>query len=445
MNKSLILIPIFLFICLLSFVRAQYDLPVSFASFKNLVNDKGNFNELYYTIHRDLIKFVEQDDQYMSYYCLNLKVYDKGDREVFSTEEKRGLQVRTQEETHLNQDIHDILTFYIHPGKYSYELKLSGDGIELDISKTGEIIIPEYSDSQLELSTIEFCSNISTEADVPKFVKNNLLVYPNPSKKFALSNPVIFFYAEAYNLEYIEGNPATDYELSYYLLDSNNDTVKTYAHNRKAKAGNTGVIGNFINARGLPEGSYRLVLQVTDLATQQTAQQREIFYLEQLPLISEKDADVFRDQMTYIVDKRTLEIYDQLNLMGKQTFMENFWKERDPSPSTAINEFKQEYIRRWQYVNEHYVNESPNLKGWQTDRGRIYLIHGTPTDIERHYAEELSKDHEIWYYDSEKYGSKQFVFCDLTMRGRLVLIHSQAPNQQEVYDPNWRNLLDIRR
>jgi GWxTD domain-containing protein len=419
--------------------------PVSFASFKNLTDDQGNFNELYYTIARDLIRFNEEDDQYISFYKIHLTVFDKKGKEVFRKEDKRGFQVATQEETKLTQDLNEIFTFYIQPGEYSYELKLSGDGIESDISKAGEFTAPQYNDSKLELSQIEFCSNISTDANIPKFEKNNLLVYPNPSKRYALRKPIVFFYAEIYNLEYEAGESESDYELTYFLLDSNNDTVKIYANNRKEKAGNSSVIANFINARTLEEGSYRLVLKVTDLATQQTAEQSGFFNLRELPIISEKDAEIFRDQISYILDKRTLDIYDRLDLVGKQTFMENFWKERDPSPGTAINEFKQEYIRRWQYVNEHYRNESPNLKGWQTDRGRIYLIHGTPTDIERNYAEELSKDHEIWYYDSEQYGSKQFVFCDITMRGRLVLIHSQAPNQQEVYDPNWRSIIDIRK
>ena len=124
--------------------------------------------------------------------------------------------------------------------------------------------------------------------------------------------------------------------------------------------------------------------------------------------------------------------------------MENFWKERDPSPDSPFNEFKHEYLRRWQFVNDKFINESSNREGWQSDRGRIYLIHGTPTDIERYYGERSSKDHEIWIYEGDQYGVKQFVFADLTMRGRLILIHSESRNQQEVYNPDWRREIDVR-
>ena len=429
---------------LISSVQAQNTLPVSFASFRNLSDDKGNFTELYFEMAPNQIKFVQEEDYYLAPYEIRLTVYDTKRREKYSTSEKKGLKVLTEDQTDLKQEIHDIISFYIPPGDYLYELRLSGDGIVSDITKEGEFTAPDYSENNLQLSQIEFCSNISTEQSIKKFVKNNLMVYPNPSHKYPIRNPIVFFYAEIYNLQYDESGPDSDYELNYFLLDSDGDTAKTFAVNRKEKAGSTSVVSNLINARKMETGAYTLVLQVKDLSNLQVAEQKSVFFLEDLPIITEKDALEFRNQITYIVDSRTMDIYDQLDLIGKQNFMANFWKDRDPTPDTPLNEFKQEYIRRWQLVNERYGNESKTLDGWQTDRGRIYLIHGTPTDIERFYGERNVKDHEIWTYEGDQFGVKKFVFADLTMRGRLFLIHSVSRNQQEVYNPNWKRDIQAR-
>src|ERR1017187_8369653 len=65
----------------------------------------------------------------------------------------------------------------------------------------------------------------------------------------------------------------------------------------------------------------------------------------------------------------------------RETFIENFWLRRDPSPDTVEIEFKEEHYRRIAYTNEHYASGIP---GWKTDRGRIYITYGPPDEIEDH-------------------------------------------------------------
>ena len=65
----------------------------------------------------------------------------------------------------------------------------------------------------------------------------------------------------------------------------------------------------------------------------------------------------------------------------RENFIEQFWLRRDPTPDTPENEFKEEHYRRIAYANEHFASGVP---GWKTDRGRIYIIHGKPDDIDAH-------------------------------------------------------------
>ncbi len=65
----------------------------------------------------------------------------------------------------------------------------------------------------------------------------------------------------------------------------------------------------------------------------------------------------------------------------REQFIEQFWHRRDPDLRTAGNEYKEEHYRRLAYVNERFKSGVP---GWKTDRGRVYIIHGPPVEIESH-------------------------------------------------------------
>src|ERR1700735_490588 len=50
----------------------------------------------------------------------------------------------------------------------------------------------------------------------------------------------------------------------------------------------------------------------------------------------------------------------------RETFIENFWLRRDPTPDTIENEYREEHYRRIAYANEHFASGYP---GWKSDRG----------------------------------------------------------------------------
>ena len=79
-------------------------------------------------------------------------------------------------------------------------------------------------------------------------------------------------------------------------------------------------------------------------------------------------------------DERAV-FYKLANDEEREQFIEQFWLRRDPTPDTLENEFKEEHYRRIAYANEHFASGIP---GWKTDRGRIYIMHGMPDDIEEH-------------------------------------------------------------
>ena len=88
------------------------------------------------------------------------------------------------------------------------------------------------------------------------------------------------------------------------------------------------------------------------------------------------------DQEKYIL--QNLDTDQELNL-----FLQDFWIKRDPSPGTTINEFRDDYLERFRTANF-------SLGGWQSDRGRVFIIYGIPEDIV------ISSDIEIWVYNKKE-------------------------------------------
>jgi GWxTD domain-containing protein len=88
------------------------------------------------------------------------------------------------------------------------------------------------------------------------------------------------------------------------------------------------------------------------------------------------------EDVVYIITREEKAVFSNLNTdEERERFIEQFWFRRDPDPRTSINEFKEEHYRRLAYANERFESGEP---GWKTDRGRIYIIHGQPDQIEPH-------------------------------------------------------------
>ncbi len=88
------------------------------------------------------------------------------------------------------------------------------------------------------------------------------------------------------------------------------------------------------------------------------------------------------EDVVYIITDEEKQAFKQLKTDDeRQTFVENFWLRRDPTPDTEENEYKEEHYRRIAYANDHFASGIP---GWKTDRGRIYITYGPPDEIDSH-------------------------------------------------------------
>lgn len=88
----------------------------------------------------------------------------------------------------------------------------------------------------------------------------------------------------------------------------------------------------------------------------------------------------FYETARLVMTKMERDIFNHLpDKESRQEFIKEFWAKRDPDPSTEENEFKEEFLRRIEYANTHFIEGIP---GWKTDRGRIYIYLGPPDVVQ---------------------------------------------------------------
>jgi GWxTD domain-containing protein len=63
----------------------------------------------------------------------------------------------------------------------------------------------------------------------------------------------------------------------------------------------------------------------------------------------------------------------------RAAFVEKFWRRRDPSPPTLVNEYRQLFWERVKEADEKFLDSA--APGWKTDRGKIYILHGPPEEV----------------------------------------------------------------
>ena len=89
------------------------------------------------------------------------------------------------------------------------------------------------------------------------------------------------------------------------------------------------------------------------------------------------------DMVTYITVADERKVFLKLaNDRDRDAFINIFWLQRDPTPGTPDNEYKNEIEERFAYANEYY-KRGAGRPGWMTDMGRIHMILGKPRSVER--------------------------------------------------------------
>jgi len=133
----------------------------------------------------------------------------------------------------------------------------------------------------------------------------------------------------------------------------------------------------------------------------------------------------FLAKVDYIINKEERKIFLELPDSERDDFIAQFWKRRDPTPDTERNEFKIEYEDRVAKATAMFHGEG--RPGWQTDRGRIFILFGPPSERLTYPMDASGFCREIWYY-----GAFPVVFIDEHCSGYFVMTAINLEHLQQL-------------
>jgi GWxTD domain-containing protein len=227
------------------------------------------------------------------------------------------------------------------------------------------------------LSGIEPAWEITAAKEGAMFPKGPYDIYPHPSGYYGLLRDEVAGYYEIYD----EAPPpeGRSYRVRSLIVNAQGDSIPTGDDSLRVTEGTAWPHAISIDASGLAAGHYRLVLEIRREGEPGTAVTSSDFdILWSRDSWRAEAADFYDVAASVLLSSEEAVQFRQLSMGAKEVRIEKAWQDADPSPETAENEARAEFLRRVAYANQHYTIFTP---GMFTDRGRVYIRYGEPDDV----------------------------------------------------------------
>ncbi len=448
--KNLLFVFSFSFLSFYSSAQQKLDFDFDYAQFG--YDSTSNFIEFYYSFGQKGLYQTETDSSIILEGALAIDLTETFNHKTLIDKEWK-INHEIKDTSDMNKSLVGVISFILPAGEY--ECVISGKNFnDSSINKTyrESIKVEPFVRNSISISNIQIASKILQDSQNKNsvFYKNSYEIVPLPTSIFGENIPVLFNYFELYNLQKV----THDFPLKLNTLVYNSRGDIFYNKSKSfSKTTDSRVEVGTIPVNKFPTDSYTLTVSLIDSAGNYGVSSSKKFYVlnpsvevndsiyskitnvfaTQFGAMSEEELDDLFQKSKYIATKQEIDQYSSLSgEEGKQKFLYEFWNARDTDPSTVRNEYYIEYLRRIEVCNQKYG--VLGKKGWETDRGRVYMKYGEPSEIERYPNQIDTKPYEIWHYN-EIEGGIVFIFADLTNFSDYQLIHSTA--RGELRDDNW--------
>jgi GWxTD domain-containing protein len=416
----------------------------------------GPYIETYMIVVGKSVHFVKnQNNKFQS--TIEITLIFKKDSVIKDFKKYNLLSPEIEDTNNINFNFIDQQRFLLPDGTYDVEITIADKNSTAIPFNVNETIDVSYPDNKINISQIEFVDTYK-KTEAPNILTKNdfdllpyiIYYYPDIVNKLT-------YYAEIYNTEKILGKDEKFLLSSYIEVYENNKLVDQFIKVKKETAKNVVVVFNEFNLTELPTGNFNLVIEVRDKMNKQIAIQKIYFERDNSKVQAE-----MKEVATVVTEHSFVEMYtnidtlaeyircllpissenekifakNQINhrdLASMQKYFLSFWQARDaqnPGKAWGI------YLIEVQKVNNEYGTKIK--RGYETDRGRVYLDYGEPNTITKSYFEPSAYPYEVWhYYSCKNQKNKKFVFYNPDLvTNDFILIHSDAIG--EIYDYKWQ-------
>jgi len=350
--------------------------------------------EIFIEVVYDDVQFVKVDESYKADYEISAVITDGGDQ-IDGDIWKESLSVSSFDETNSRSAVSlSNKSFRLEPGKYTVSLKFEDLESGKTYSSEDKIKIDDYSVPPISASEIAFARQVTVENGVIKSI------VPEVTTSYKGLGYPAFAYIEIYNPQMAETA-----ELTVEIQGENTGFKSTKTTNIALTGERSGY------SFALPTDSLlhdRYLLKIDIVANGKKAELEKTFYVRWngLPR-NASDLDEAILQVHYIATREEWKKLKKVPESKKLEYFQEFWKKRDPTSGTEENEAMQSYYAKIDAANQLFT--VVGRKGWQTDRGLVFIILGPPDEIIQNNYPSGSRPYHIWQYYSI---NRQFEFYD---------------------------------
>tara|TARA_B100000768_G_C11284489_1_gene381260 strand:+ start:8354 stop:9922 length:1569 start_codon:yes stop_codon:yes gene_type:complete len=386
-------------------------------------------------------------------------------------------------------DFLDIRRFTLASGSYFLELSITDLNLENSTPLMYEEIVEIPAYNLLTISDIILISGWGPTEESNDLSRSGYDVLPRVSSVYSGDDNQLAFYTEAYHTDkfFSDGKEfiiSTSIENAYFTK-----VIEESVNYKKFSPNSVIPLIQTKRINELQEGVYNLTIEIRDRenvvqssktlefiktsgnnTNSSTGENKEVLdefsvYVDQLKdedqlyahlLSLEPIADVYDlrtirstisndrsdDDLEVIKTEKTsneniqLQIESNAKLKNMQNFLYKFWVEK--SPEGPLQSWL-EYLSRVEAVDAEFGNRLK--KGFETDRGRIYLEYGSPNTRVIRKHDTGANPYEIWhFYQAKEFANKRFVFMDTDqVLNDYRLIQSDMIG--EVRNDNWIDMI----
>ncbi|MBI4546737.1 MAG: GWxTD domain-containing protein [Ignavibacteriae bacterium] len=420
-------------------LRLPDQSPLVLFDVLNFISEESGKSRLdiHYRISYDFFVFVKNipfnaSSPYIARTEIGVEILDKNNMSVareFVRKEIKLLESPSQ--TTKQQFLEGMLSLNLPPGEYSLVTEvndLESTRKYLDTKK--KVTLKNFSNDSLEVSDILFLELLSRNdstiltpinhgGDVP-FGRNFDGYFEVSLGNHSDDSLRIEYALTKYSSERRSFNPVLGNEANVYSQDTSIRLEHIEDEFRYSAAGSyrKGKYGCWLHFRGdtLRLGDYELEVKVYTPNFLKSEKRKFRIRWFDMPL-SLRNLQFAIDALEYIAPDSILEQLRKARGEKQQQLFEEFWRQRDKTPTTTFNEVMEEYYRRvdYAYMNLNTIRER---NGAKTDRGKAYILYGPPAKIVREFAPSLPPK-EIWYYPNLQ---KKLIFIDESRKGEYKLL-----------------------
>ncbi len=365
--------------------------------------------DLYVQVPYTQLTFVKDNDLFASQYEVTAGVYDQSDRIVTEKIWKEKITLGTYNESVSRGSFNITLrSFHLRPGSYKLKIFVEDKESKRNAKVSADLTVRNFHDFDFALSDILLVQKYSEINETKKII-------PNITNNIVFSDSGFYIFWEFYRhtadslyminckiLDY-KGNVVLDFDTPYQFTGRKNP-VFLKIDKKDFKIGEYVITVSAISPNNIKLTSYNVSKRIF---SRWVGVPRSIV-----------DLDKAIEQMIYITNRERIdEMLNNKDQEQKYNKFIEFWKSKDPTPSTDENELMDEYYGRIDYATNNF---SSYQEGWKTDMGMVFVILGPPNNVDRYPFNYDTPAHEIWEYYNL---NRRFIFVDYSGFGDYRLIN----------------------